>query len=87
MLRAYVPLRPEQRAQFRRAAALLRDGLRTEQFSPSFRIKRYRREAGVWELTWAPDGRAMFRYGDEHAPGSPHIIWLRIGSHDIFRNP
>jgi hypothetical protein len=43
--------------------------------------------AGVWEMTWAPDGRATFHYGDEIRPGDPHIIWRRIGTHAIFRAP
>lgn len=42
---------------------------------------------GVWELSWAADGRATFEYGAELIEGQPHIIWRRIGSHDIFRNP
>jgi hypothetical protein len=26
--------------------------------------------SGVWEITFAPDGRATFAYGDEVIPGS-----------------
>lgn len=29
---------------------------------------------GLWEMSWAPDGRATFEYGDEVHPGQPHII-------------
>ncbi|MGQ0773239.1 MAG: hypothetical protein ACT4NY_02280 [Pseudonocardiales bacterium] len=43
--------------------------------------------ADVWELTWAPDGRATWQYGPEQLAGEPHIIWRRINTHDIFRNP
>ena len=42
---------------------------------------------GVWEMTWAPDGRATFEYGTERRPGEPHGIWRRVGAHDIFRQP
>jgi hypothetical protein len=42
---------------------------------------------GVWEISWAADGRATFNYGDEVIPGERHIIWRRIGTHDIFDNP
>jgi hypothetical protein len=38
-------------------------------------------------MTWAPNGRATFEYGDELRPGDPHIIWRRIGMHGIFRQP
>jgi hypothetical protein len=51
---------------------------------PGLRVKGYRGSSGVFEMTWAPDGRALFRYGDPVRPGHPHIIWLRVGTHDIF---
>jgi hypothetical protein len=38
-------------------------------------------------MTWAPDGRATFEYGDEIQPGEAHIIWRRIGTHSVFRQP
>jgi hypothetical protein len=38
-------------------------------------------------MTWAADGRATFEYGQEIRPGEPHIIWRRIGTHDVFRQP
>lgn len=53
----------------------------------SLRVKRIQGHPGIWEMTWAPDGRATFEYGAEALPGQPHIIWRRIGSHDVFRNP
>jgi hypothetical protein len=43
--------------------------------------------AGVYELTWGPDGRATFSYGRSVVEGEPHIIWRRIGAHEILRNP
>lgn len=42
---------------------------------------------GVYELTWAPDGRATFEYGPEQRPGEPHIIWRRTGTHEILKAP
>jgi hypothetical protein len=42
---------------------------------------------GIFEMTWAPDGRATFEYGKETTPGEPHIIWRRVGGHDIFGTP
>ncbi len=44
------------------------------------------RAPGVYEMTWAPDGRATWEYGDERFPGIPHVIWRRVGTHSIF-NP
>lgn len=51
------------------------------------RVKRVGGTPDVWEMTWAPDGRATFTYGAEVRAGDPHIIWRRIGKHDIFREP
>jgi len=43
---------------------------------------------GVWELTWRwPEGRATFQYGPPVVEGRVHIIWRRIGTHAILRNP
>ena len=38
-------------------------------------------------MTWAPDGRATWQYGEEKIPGIKHVIWRRIGTHDIFSPP
>lgn len=41
-------------------------------FPPSLRVKRVVGASGVWEMTYAPDGRATFAYGIEIVPGEPH---------------
>lgn len=56
-------------------------------FRQGLRVKRVQGTPDVWELTFAPDGRATWQYGDEVCPGEPHIIWRRIGTHGIFRSP
>lgn len=61
------------------------DFLSGQQPRHSLRVKRVQNVPGVWELSWAADGRAT--YGPELKDGQPHIAWRRIGSHDIFRNP
>jgi hypothetical protein len=38
-------------------------------------------------MTWADDGRATFRYGASIIGTEPHIIWRRIGTHAILRQP
>ncbi|MFB1042353.1 hypothetical protein [Streptomyces chrestomyceticus] len=56
-------------------------------FRPGLRIKRVQATRDVWEMTWAPDGRATWQYGEEIRPGEPHIVWRRIGTHDVFADP
>jgi hypothetical protein len=33
------------------------------------------------------NGRATFTYGDEVVAGEPHIIWRRVGTHDVLSDP
>ncbi|MGA2929144.1 MAG: hypothetical protein ABSG43_24765 [Solirubrobacteraceae bacterium] len=74
----------------RQALAMVRAfvaGLNAGRLPASLRIKRVQGTRDVFEITWAPDGRATFEYGPEQKPGEPHVIWRRIGSHDILREP
>lgn len=86
-LHDYRQLSAAQRAAFRQALRLFRASLAAYRFSPSLRIKRVEGQSGVWEMSWAPDGRATFQFGNEVQPGEPHIIWRRVGTHAIFREP
>jgi mRNA-degrading endonuclease YafQ of YafQ-DinJ toxin-antitoxin module len=56
-------------------------------FQSSLRVKKMQGHAGIWEMSWAADGRATFEFGDEVSPGEVHIVWRRIGKHDIFGRP
>ncbi len=85
----YAKLSRADRGRFRRAVAdLVADLRRGQGFRPGLRVKRVEdAPPGVFEMTWAPDGRATFEYGQEQHPGEPHIVWRRVGSHDVFRRP
>jgi hypothetical protein len=56
-------------------------------FRSSLRVKGVQAAPGVFEMTWADDGRATWQYGPEVTEGQTHIIWRRIGGHDIFASP
>ena len=79
-------LTPDQQHAFKQAVQQFIADLRTRTLRPSLRINRVQGTSGVWELTWAADGRATFEYGAEIREG-PHIVWRRVGTHDIFRRP
>ena len=38
----------------------------------------------LYELRWAPDGRATFSISDPERPGLLHIRWHRCGTHDVL---
>jgi hypothetical protein len=40
-------------------------------FPPALRVHRVQGESGIWEITFAPDGRATFEYGEEVVAGEP----------------
>ncbi|MEY9950371.1 hypothetical protein [Kitasatospora sp. GAS1066B] len=87
-LRDWKGLSATQRTAFLVAVAQFVADLRAGQgFRRGLRVKKIQGFDDVWELSWAPDGRATFSYGAPVRDGVPHIIWRRIGSHDIFKNP
>jgi hypothetical protein len=86
--RDWADLAPAQQASFKTAVSHFVADLKSgDGFRKGLRIKRVRRTTDAWELTWAPNGRATWQYGPDMKPGEPHIIWRRIGTHDIFQNP
>ena len=81
-------LTPAQQAAFLVAVAQFVEDLRAAgQFRTGLRVKGIQGAAGIFEMTWADDGRATFQYGDPVVEGQPHVIWRRVGTHDIFRQP
>lgn len=87
-LQDYSRLTPEEQKRFKRAVAQFVEDLQAQRLPrPGLRVKRVQGSAGIWELTWAPDGRATFARGAEVKPGEPHIVWRRIGTHEIFARP
>ena len=81
-------LTPEQYARFRRAVRRLAEDLDHGEIRASLRVKPMVDHPGIWEMTWeGADGRATFRYGPERIAGKRHVIWRRIGGHEIYRQP
>ena len=86
--REFAALDSEQQDAFLAAVTLFIEDLRRGRPpGRGLRVKSVQGHKGVFEMTWAADGRATFCYGEPQSPGRPHVIWRRIGSHDIFRRP
>lgn len=75
---------PEQKRAFRGAVAKLVEDLEAGRLRKGLRVKAIQGATGVYEMTWADDGRATFEYGDEVKTGKRHIVWRRCGTHDIL---
>lgn len=84
----YQGLSREQKEAAQRALSRFLEDLRAGgKFRPGLRVKGVQGASGVFEMTWADDGRATFEYGDSLIDDEPHIIWRRIGTHDILKSP
>jgi hypothetical protein len=87
-MRDYARLSQAERDAFREARKQFVDDLRSRRgFRPGLRVKGVQGALGVYEMTWAGDGRATWQYGPTQIPGETHIVWRRIGTHDIFKQP
>ncbi|MFG3532443.1 hypothetical protein ACGF8B_37855 [Streptomyces sp. NPDC047917] len=84
-------LTPEQRRRLRQTVtAFVHDPRAEGRFRAGLRVKHLSGFPGIHELTWSmgtgPAGRATWSYGPERKRGA-HIVWRRIGTHDIFTSP
>lgn len=81
-------LTPAQQSAFLAAVAQFVEDLhRGSAFRNGLRVKGIQGATGIFELTWASDGRATFEYGREVSEGEPHVVWRRVGTHSIFKQP
>lgn len=84
----YSRLTPAQQAAFLAAVVAFVEDLRAGgEFRGGLRVKGVKGASGVFEMTWADDGRATFQYGEPVVAEESHVIWRRIGTHDAFRSP
>lgn len=72
--------------RFRAAFRKFDSDLAAGRFRPGRRVKGVQGAPGVFEMTWAPDGRATFEYGVSQGAGA-HIVWRRIGTHGVLDVP
>lgn len=87
--REYGRLTPEQRERFKIAVAKLVAALKqTPPVLPGDPLVHpLAGHHGVYELRFAPNGRATFTFGPSVRAGQPHIIWRRIGGHEVLDRP
>ena len=78
-------LSDDEREAFKMAIKKFVEDLeRGGKFRKGLRVKGIKSARGIYELTWAANGRATFEYGKEVREGAPHVIWRRIGTHDVL---
>jgi hypothetical protein len=86
--RDFEKLTPAQQAAFLVAVEQFVHDLGREQaFHKGLRVKGIQGATGIFETTWAPDGRATFELGDAVSEGDPHVVWRRVGTHAILARP
>lgn len=81
-------LSAHDRQRFRAAVARFIEDLEVGRpFRPGLWVKSVQDAGDIMEMTSAPDGRATWQFGSQITVGQPHVVWRRIGTHDIFRSP
>lgn len=85
----YKRLSADQQARFLAAVRQMVADLHSRRPShPRLRTKSVQGHPGIFEMTWEmPNGRATFRFGPERVPGEAHVIWRRVGGHEILKQP
>jgi len=57
-------------------------------FPDALQVQDVKGHTGIWELTWEKkNGHCTWEFGNQVLPGKAHIVWRRIGGHEIFREP
>lgn len=79
-------LRSADRDRYRIAFRKFDADLIAGRFRRGLRVKGVQGAPGVFEMSWAPNGRATFEYGSSQGAG-PHVIWRRIGTHAVLAVP
>jgi hypothetical protein len=81
-------LTAEQQAAFVAAVTQFVEDLRRgARFRKSLLVKGIQGASGIFEMSWAPDGRATFEFGDPVVLGQPRVIWRRVGTHRVLCRP
>jgi len=81
----YQRLTAEQKALFRTAVKkFIADLRRGQGFRKGLHVKGIKGDPGMFELTWAPDGQAVFSFGESVRGNEPHIIWHAVGTHGVL---
>ena len=81
--RDWTRLRSSDRDRYRIAFRKSDADLSAGRFRPGLRVKGVQGAPGVFEMSWAPNGRATFEYGSSQGAGT-HVIWRRIGTHAVL---
>jgi hypothetical protein len=77
----------EQKRFLEAVRKFVEDLERRRGFRSGLRVKGVQGAPGIYEMTWAPDGRATFHYGEPTQEGEPHVVWRRGGTHAILTTP
>jgi hypothetical protein len=86
--REYLALSRRESATFRRARDRFIAALQAKRpLEAGLGIREMSGHPGVYEFRFSAGGRATFHYGKPVIPGEAHVIWRRIGGHEIYQEP
>lgn len=87
-MREYRALSRQDKASFRRAKDRFVAALRADRPPEAgLGIEEMAGRPGIFEFHYSAGGRATFAYGTTARGADAHVIWRRIGGHEIYREP
>ncbi len=86
-LRDYKKLNKSYVEDWKEARKRFVKSLKSKRMDPRLRVKRVQGAPGIWEMSFAGDGRVTFQYGEEIKKGETHVVLRRIGKHKVLDTP
>ncbi|MGH2409666.1 MAG: hypothetical protein ACRDGS_04760 [Chloroflexota bacterium] len=87
-LAEYERLSPEDQDAFQAAIRRFVAALRASRApDPGLGIRQMTNHPGIYEFHFSRRGGATFHYGSEDRGKEAHVVYRRVGGHEIYRQP
>ena len=80
-------LSPSDRGRFREMVTKFVADLESGRFRPGIGVKPIEGPSNVYEVAFAPEGRATWEYGEPVLGDQTHVIWRRVGTQSLLGRP
>jgi hypothetical protein len=77
-------LSPSDRGRFREMVTKFVADLEAGRFRPGIGVRPIEGPSNVYEVAFAPEGRATWEYGEPLLGDETHVIWRRVGTQSVI---
>ncbi|MBA3826288.1 MAG: hypothetical protein H0X24_20605 [Ktedonobacterales bacterium] len=86
-MREFNKLSHEQQQLFLEAVRAIIVSLRLTQKLPGSPLIKKMTDYEIYEVRWAPNGRATFHLEPDPSGNEMIVVWRHIGGHEIYKHP